>query len=77
MRALKRFVENEGQAREVDGSIATLPLSGNLPDLHADTTFSHEHGVIVSRQRPTGNTHISLLKHMVGFFIIFCLIGYY
>jgi amyloid beta precursor protein binding protein 1 len=37
MRALKRFVENEGQAREVDGSIATLPLSGNLPDMHADT----------------------------------------
>ena len=38
MRALKRFVASEGAARDgVDGSIATLPLSGNLPNMHADT----------------------------------------
>jgi hypothetical protein len=37
MRALKKFVENEGAARDIDGSIPTLPLSGNLPDMHADT----------------------------------------
>jgi len=37
MRALKRFVDQEGAARELEGSIATLPLSGNLPDMHADT----------------------------------------
>lgn len=37
MRGLKRFVEREGAAGGLDGSIATLPLSGNLPDMHADT----------------------------------------
>jgi len=37
MRALKRFVDQEGAARELEGSIATLPLSGYLPDMHADT----------------------------------------
>ena len=37
MRALKRFVATEGAARGADGSIPTLPLSGNLPDMHADT----------------------------------------
>jgi amyloid beta precursor protein binding protein 1 len=37
MRALKRFVESEGAAGGLDGSIASLPLSGNLPDMHADT----------------------------------------
>ena len=63
VRAIKRFVENEGAAREgVEGSISMLPLSGNLPDMHADTKSYIELQNIYREQ--ASRDHLAVSAHL-------------